>query len=297
MRVRYRAMLAADPQTGLPRLELAGSSGQIVAAGTTTALEITDDNNLPISQLVITANGFVPTFWVENGLEEVDWWDGTNRVPLDSNTGTRNAAIAAATAASEALAALLELINSRGDIDFPTGGQPGQILGIADTGQRAWLPPAAASGTYIEGAPAKWPDTFPASPHSHVIGDLLRSAGVALSAPVAALLTADTAQKAREAILAGTGSGTSNLTLGSTSTQAAPGDHTHADLYVTPQKLQEALASAGTGGGDLDRRYASGAYPVRGTVPTGAVVKWYGPVSPLINATYARANVDLWIRT
>ncbi|MFF2621258.1 phage upper tail fiber protein [Oerskovia jenensis] len=109
-RVRYKAMIAADPATGMPRPELNGQSGQIVAAGTTTPVAITDNNGLVIGQsrLTITASTFVPTFWVEDGLEEVDWWDGSNRVPLDSNQGTRNAARAAATDAAGSLKAAEE---------------------------------------------------------------------------------------------------------------------------------------------------------------------------------------------
>lgn len=126
-RVRYTAMIAADPATGMPRPELNGQSGQIVAAGTTTPVVITDNNGLVIGQsrLTITST-FVPTFWVEDGLEEVDWWDGSNRVPLDSNQGTRNAArAAAADAAASRTAAEAARSSAAGAIRAINGAGPG----------------------------------------------------------------------------------------------------------------------------------------------------------------------------
>lgn len=106
--VYYIAMLAVDLTTGLPRPELKNQSGQIVTRGTTTTVAITDWNGLTIadSRLTITDNCFVPSFKVAD-LSEVDWWDGTNRVPLESNYGTllaAQAAQAAATAAATAAA-------------------------------------------------------------------------------------------------------------------------------------------------------------------------------------------------
>lgn len=103
-RVRYKAMLAADPTTGMPRPELAGLTGQIVVAGTSTPTDITDNNAIPYSgsALTVSAEMFVPTFWSEAGLEEVDWLSGEYRIPLDSNQGTRDAAVAASLAAQTA---------------------------------------------------------------------------------------------------------------------------------------------------------------------------------------------------
>jgi hypothetical protein len=45
------------------------------------------------------------------------------------------------------------------------------------------------------------------------------------------------------------------------------------------------------------RRYTSGAWPVRGDVPSSSIVMWIGPTPPPINATYALAGVDLYSAT
>jgi hypothetical protein len=45
------------------------------------------------------------------------------------------------------------------------------------------------------------------------------------------------------------------------------------------------------------RRYSSGAWPVRGAIPTGSIVEWIGPTPPPIDSTYALAGVDLYSAT
>lgn len=45
------------------------------------------------------------------------------------------------------------------------------------------------------------------------------------------------------------------------------------------------------------RRYSSGAWPVRGTVPVGSSVEWVGPSAPPIDSTYALAGVDTYLVT
>lgn len=45
------------------------------------------------------------------------------------------------------------------------------------------------------------------------------------------------------------------------------------------------------------RRYASGAWPVRGTVPSNSIVEWVGPTPPPIDGTYALTGVDLYSAT
>lgn len=45
------------------------------------------------------------------------------------------------------------------------------------------------------------------------------------------------------------------------------------------------------------RRYSSGAWPVRGTVPTSSVVEWIGPTPPPIDGTYALTGVDIYSAT
>lgn len=124
--IRFRAQIATDPTTGMPRAELAGATGQIVQAGTTTVAPIWEDEAkaivIPSSELTVTANSFTPQFWVEDTYE-LDWWDGANRVPIDSNAGTRDAAQdAAASAAVSADAAVAAQIAAE---DAAAGGGGG----------------------------------------------------------------------------------------------------------------------------------------------------------------------------
>ncbi|GII98401.1 hypothetical protein CLV28_0723 [Sediminihabitans luteus] len=108
--IRFRAQIATDPATGMGRPELVGATVTIVQAGTTTPVPIWEDaaKGIPIasSQLTVTPDVFVPQFWAD-GFEELDAISGSNRVPIDSNVGTRNAAIAAQAAAEEARDAAL----------------------------------------------------------------------------------------------------------------------------------------------------------------------------------------------
>lgn len=45
------------------------------------------------------------------------------------------------------------------------------------------------------------------------------------------------------------------------------------------------------------RRYSSGVWPVRGSVPAGSSVQWLGPSAPPIDGTYALAGVDTYTVT
>lgn len=45
------------------------------------------------------------------------------------------------------------------------------------------------------------------------------------------------------------------------------------------------------------RRYSSGAWPVRGTVPSSSIVEWIGPAAPPIDGTYALTGVDIYTAT
>lgn len=170
----------------------------------------------------------------------------------------------------------------------PDGGTVGQIVvktGPGD-GEAGWTDPGAAS--LPVGYPATWPTTFPPSSHSHAVSDLRRvvsGALAALSSDVLTLLAAGDKQAARAAIGAGTGDGTSNLTLGSTAQTAAPGNHTHTG-YVTSAELADAIAGVDVGGtGKLYVwKYTSGAYP---TIPAEitsangyALILAIGPVQP-----------------
>lgn len=139
---------------------------------------------------------------------------------------------------------------------------------------------SSASG--ISGAPAAWPSTFPPSAHSHETTDLRRG-GAALASLILSFLAASDQQAARAAIGAGTGSGTSNLTLGTTSTTAAPGDHLHPQ-YQTEQGVLDLIAANGGGGGTgniVAVKYASGAYPaLAASYPNGTFLWALGPTPP-----------------
>lgn len=104
-RVRFKAQLALDPQTGLPSPDVMGASANIVAEGTSTNLTLYDGpgpSALVIPQPVkVTALGFVPQFWVEDPGGDVELVSGTLRTPLESNAGLKEAAIAAAAAAAD----------------------------------------------------------------------------------------------------------------------------------------------------------------------------------------------------
>jgi hypothetical protein len=222
--IRFRAQIATDPSTAMPRPELVGLSGQIVQEGTTTVVPIYEDHamTLPIvdSELVITGNAFVPQFYVEDTYE-LDWWDGTNRVPIDSNYGARVAAQLAQTAAEGAAAAASDEVAGEfaeltaaalasqtaaeaaaANIDaagvaLPLGGTPGDVLYRAATERTGEWGPAVVGGggTTISGAPSVWPSTFPPEGHTTALADLRKPSGAstsALSAATLAVLTAAT---------------------------------------------------------------------------------------------------------
>lgn len=140
------------------------------------------------------------------------------------------------------------------------------------------------------------PTTFPPDAHSHSPGQIVTSL------TVHNLLTATDQQTARQALGAGTGNGTSNLTLGATGTTAAPGNHSHAATGITfspasgitattvQGAIVQASAMGGGGGGGtaVDVVYTSGAYPTQAaTPPSGVTVRhFYGP-TPYVGATWA----------
>jgi hypothetical protein len=231
--IRFRAQIATDPATAMPRPELVGLSGQIVQEGTTTPVAIYEDfaMTLPItdSELVITGNAFIPQFYVEDTYE-LDWWDGTNRVPIESNYGSRVAAQLAQTAAEGAAAAASAEVESEfavqtaaaqaaqaaaeeaaaildaAAIALPAGGEPGDMLYRGTTERTGEWGPAVVGGggTTISGAPSVWPSTFPPSTHTTALADLRKpsssgSGTSVLSATAVAALTAATATELRVA--------------------------------------------------------------------------------------------------
>ncbi|RHA43677.1 hypothetical protein [Cellulomonas rhizosphaerae] len=341
--VQYLAMLAVNPGTGLPNLNIRNLTGQIVQPGTTTPVPIWEDMAktiaIPSSQLTITDQGYTPGFWADT-FEVLEWWDGTNRVVIWSPQGLTNAAIAAqasseaaAAAASDEVAAVFadqtaaavaaqaaaedaRDIAAAAGAALPDGGNVGDVLyrgATPRTGQ--WLPAPTGGGTAVvdwnvAGSIQNKPPTFPPSAHNTAI-DTLRTAdgGNSLATIVLNLLKATSPDAIRTLIGAGTGNGTSNVTLGRASGQAMPGDVALSAAEITVGAIsgvsagnaQGVLAelaarpSGGSGGGGnvYTRDYASGAYPVRGTLPTGAVVYWRGPVAPTIGGLYA-TSVDRW---
>lgn len=170
----------------------------------------------------------------------------------------------------------------------PDGGTAGQIIvktGPGD-GEAQWQDPATTS--LPSGYPATWPTAFPPSSHSHAVSDLRRvvaSTLVALSSDVLLFLAAGDKQAARAAIGAGTGDGTSNLTIGTTPGTAAAGNHTHTD-YITAAQLADALSGIDAGGSGklFVWKHTSGAYPAIPADVTTAngflAILALGPVQP-----------------
>lgn len=124
-------------------------------------------------------------------------------------------------------------------------------------------------------------------PHSHAITDLRKVDGTtALWANILTLLGASDAQAARAAIGAGTGDGTSNLTLGTSATTAAAGNHAHTGTYLTQSEIESLIDASGGGTGNSNVwiwNYESGAWP---TIPATVTSAWCdliiarGPTAP-----------------
>ena len=241
----------------------------------TTPLEITDLTDVPLSALIASPTGIYPAFKVPSGQTRVIAKSGTMFTPMASVEGSRG---------------------PKGDPGDPGIVDAGDsVAGQVLTSQGPDAPPRwqdQAGGSGIAGAPSAWPATFPPSSHTHPSAQLSDASTVGK-----AVLTAADAQAARVAIGAGTGNGTSNLTLGSTATTAAPGNHAHnaSAIAVTPAggitatNVQDALvqaASSGGGGTGTSEvrvlRYAAGQYPAfPATKPTGVVMfTLIGPVTP-----------------
>jgi len=91
------------------------------------------------------------------------------------------------------------------------------------------------------------------------------------------VLTAVDGPAARAAI----GAGTSSLAIGTTSGSAA-------DATTVILRTEQV---------EIVRRYSSGAWPVIGTIPDGAIVHWIGPSAPPIGGNYARAGIDIYTVT
>ena len=175
----------------------------------------------------------------------------------------------------------------------------------ATNAQDAIVQAAALGGT---SGTADWstitniPSTFPPSAHTHPVSQVSDMTTVGRAVAVA-----PDAQTARAAIGAGTGNGTSNLILGTSSTTAAPGNHTHsaANLIFTPaagntatdvqSAIEQAMGTGSIGGASsiFVWQYAGGAWPVMPTTkPTGVLkVESEGPTQPTILPSWVGTGV------
>lgn len=189
-------------------------------------------------------------------------------------------------------------------------GYQGFLFADTGTGMRYSLVPVSVwpqlltvlgygSAVVLWGAIPDKPTTFPPSTHTHQSGQIDDSTTVGR-----ALMTAADAQVARAAIGAGTGNGTSNLTLGTTSTTAAPGNHAHTATQVaftpsgaiTATNAQDAIVQAAASGGTSTAatgvypwKYQSGGYPTLPSTQLAGVqvITAFGPVQP--------ATVPSWV--
>lgn len=173
--------------------------------------------------------------------------------------------------------------NHNHDGSYATPAQVNALIAAAQAG----------FGTGISGAPAVWPAQFPPTGHTHTVAELSNASAIGRS-----VVTAVDGQAIRSLIGAGTGNGTSNLTIGTTSTTAAAGNHNHpagAVTFtptggVTATNVQDAIAQAATlgstggGGTTVDVLYSGGAYPAQAASPPSGVKvrRFYGPVQPTV---------------
>lgn len=257
---------------------LVGQQVQVVSRGTTTPYPIFNAAEDPIadSLVTVTSSGTTPTFYIDTTTPAdvyLDWYHAGsgNRGEIDFEEQLRDQARAAQVAAEAALALTLAY-------------EPGSVLSV--NGQTGHVTIATGDGSSVTWStlPDR-PDTFPPSGHTHLRSEIRDASSLGQQ-----ILSAPDQQTFRTLIGAGTGNGTSNLALGTSSTTAAPGNHTHAQYVDSAQAAtiadERIAASGGTGGGGsvLVWRYASGAYPtLPATAPAGtAVVEAKGPVAPSV---------------
>lgn len=278
--ILFTSRVALDPATGTL---VRNAQFQVYAIDDTTystPLSITDPTGVPISAVRSTDQGVTEPFNAPDGHDSVVIRSGGYAIPIESLEAIRGsvdaAESAAAAAESSAAAAAASVENavrsvngsfpdSSGNVEIATGG------GGTGGGDVTW--------SNLPGRPA----TFPPSGHSHTRSEI--SDATALGRQ---LLGATDAQSARAIIQAGTGNGTSNLTLGTSATTAAPGNHTHPQYVDQAQAAAIAdarIAASGGGGGGgsiLVWRYQSGAYPaLPSTAPAGvALIHAIGPLQP-----------------
>lgn len=301
----FDSVVAIDPATGFLATNAVGQVYAEADTTETTPLVVTDSGGIDMATVQSGPVGVLETFIVAD-YARVWWVSGGFKILLTSYTSILEAAEdAAASAELSRIAAEAAAAAS----SIPAGGDDGDFLGKSD-GALAWLPaPVGTGGSGITGAPASWPATFPASPHSHPSSEINDATTTGRN-----VMRAASPAAARTAIGAAPDTVVSFPGFGGTAGTAVPGNRVYQaiELQFTPagtitattvQAAIEQAALSGGGGGSVPtgvivgRRYASGAYPVRGTLPAGTIVDWQGPTSPTIGGAYAVAGVDTWTVT
>lgn len=103
--VYYFPSLVLDPSTNRPLVDARGASGTIVALGDTTdtPLTLTDAVGVPLpNPVTATSDGFLPGFYIVEGLTRAEWVSGDWRIPIASHEGLEQSATAAAASAAAA---------------------------------------------------------------------------------------------------------------------------------------------------------------------------------------------------
>lgn len=137
-RILYVAKLAVDKDSGLPIPALAGEAVTIVRRGTSMPAAITEDEagTLVISGAVrtVSAELFIPSFWVDTAEGPVSALGGGIEVPLESVEGvahrldTLEVETGEAVTAAQAAQAAAESAASAAGTALPAGGSTGQSL-------------------------------------------------------------------------------------------------------------------------------------------------------------------------
>jgi hypothetical protein len=280
-----------------------------------TPLAIRDLNEITMTQIDIVPTGMTEAFQAE--LPMVYWRSGdAPPVPLLSYDGVLEKMAALVETGAALAAAAQNAADAAAIAAVPPNGSPGNVL--TWDGIPKWLEPAAGGGsgltswaqvTALQGYPV---DGFPALGHSHDPADIIGSTSVGRG-----VLTATDKAAGRQALGAAADTVVSWPGNGTTAGTTAAGDHIHnasnikltrpatlstaaTNVQVAIEELAAAVATGlgggGTGTASYERTYASGAYPVRGAVPVGVKVWWFGPVPPLVNSTYMRSG-DIYIKT
>lgn len=309
MTVWYEERTARDPNTGGAATD--GVSLQLFDYTDTdyvTPLVVTDINGLSLDKIVAHGGVFAGfngpdaghvRYKADNG--DVGVWEAWSAVRDQAQT----AAEAAQTAQSQVQDIADTVTNSPAIL--PAGGDTGDILTRGpDERTGVWAPPGTGGGVAEtwDTLPGK-PTTFPPSGHTHPSSQISDASSMGRS-----MMTIGGADAARALIKAAPDSVVSFPGFGTDGTHAATGNHTHSasSLSFTPSgsitatNLQTAVQQAAALGGSTGapdpsfvfvRRYASGAWPVRGR--DDGICDWQGPASagmPPSGGSYAIAGTD-----